>query len=284
MSRTVAGRLLLLVAVCIAFVRDDGSGRSLLAAEVTDLTTWTVVEDPPDPAFSADVGVTTARLLAGDASIDRGTDIGLQSIDGLTVGDSTAGFFFDHREDFALAIDYRWSFDSADGFLGLGFGIGEDSDGQNSAGVAMLTRDGGAFGPFAATGRTNDVDLTPQTLSSETASLEGSLFVSYDAASGDITLGANDVIGAAAPDRTATFAGLQNDWNDQGLLASFFIRSDGPLPPNRWNGGNGEATFENFRVLSGSATAVPEPSLAWLAVSGLAWYGRRRLRHRSKPA
>ena len=227
-------------------------------AAITDLSTWTLVEDPPNANFSAIQTSTNVTLGAG-GPVPAGVDIGFQSVDGSTVSNSTVGHFFDPNSDFSIAIDYAWNFNSAAGFLGLGFGIGEDSAGENSAGVAMLTSNGSPFLTFGGAARVNDADQTPITLGITPSTLSGSMFVSYEASSGDIILGASTTPGAAGPTVTGTYSGIQNQWNDEDLLASFFIRSDGP-PGSQWLGGDANAVFSNFRVLSGSPVAIPEPS------------------------
>lgn len=98
-------------------------------ADVTDFGTWSLVEDPAHPGFSATAHGTSATLSAADLAIPAGTDIGYQSVNGSTPQTSTSGFYFRPDADFSLAIDYAWTFsNSPSGFLGLGFGIGEDSD------------------------------------------------------------------------------------------------------------------------------------------------------------
>ncbi|MEO1527402.1 MAG: hypothetical protein AAFX06_18385 [Planctomycetota bacterium] len=248
---------------------------SVANAAITDLSTWTLVEDPPNANFSAAQTAVNATLSAA-GPVPAGVDIGFQSVSGDTVSNSTAGHYFDTNSDFSIAIDYDWTFNSASGFLGLGFGIGEDSDGMNSAGVAMATSNGSPFLTFGGAARVNDADQAPLVLGATTSSLSGSLFVSYEAASGDILLGAATSTGAAAPTVTGTYSGIQNQWNDEALLASFFIRSDGPAG-GQWLGGDADAVFSNFRILSGSAVAVPEPSaVGVIALFGTTLAMRRR--------
>ncbi len=257
-------------------------------ANVTDFTTWTLVEDPADPDFGASVTSTLATVTAADGPVGSGTDIGFQSVDGATPAGSNFGFAFDPSSSFELAIDFDLSFTgSPSGLLGLGFGIGEDSDGTNSAGVAILTNNGSVFGPFGGASRINDVDQAPLVLSTG-ASLSGTFFVGYDAVTGDVTVGASQTPSASTPDAVGTFAGIQNQWGGGDLLASFFLRSqDLPLPGfDPWQGGGtAEAVFSNLRVLNGdpkSVGVIPEPATIALAVPGLialgAWtrLGRRR--------
>ena len=246
-------------------------------AAITDFRTWRRVEDPPHPSFDASQQATSATLSAGATAIPGGTDIGFQSVNGGTVAASNAGSYFDPSHDFTIAVDYAMTFTSANGFLGLGFGIGEDIDGMNSAGVAMLTSNGSPFLSFGGAARINDVTQSPVAIPLS-SSLVGSLFIDYTAASGDVVVGASTTPGGASPAEIGTFAGIQNQWSGENLLASFFLRSDGPLPGSGWLGGDANAVFSNFRVLNGSAVAIPEPSsfMAGLLVVGAVTVRRRR--------
>ncbi|WP_145384615.1 hypothetical protein [Stieleria neptunia] len=236
-------------------------------ADVTDFGTWSLVEDPAHPAFSATVHGGSATLSAGNLGIPAGTDIGFQSVNGSTPQTSTGGFYFRPDADFSLAIDYAWTFsNNPSGSLGLGFGIGEDGDGMNAAGVAMGTNDGAPFLSFGGAARINDVDQTPEPLGGSLflnpSSSSGTLFVAYEASSGDVVVGAATAPDAAAPTVSHTYAGIQNQWSGDDLMASFFIRSDAQTPLTAWSGGNADAVFSNFRVLNGNPVAIPEPSTA----------------------
>lgn len=250
-------------------------------AEITNLSHWTLVEDPPHAGFTAAADVTSAALFAGDTAIPRGTDIGFQSINANTVQEATAGYAFDPNSDFSLAIDYSLTFSGTPiGGLGLGLGIGEDADGNNSAGVAMLTSNGSPMLTFFGAARVNNADQPGLLLAGQPATLSGSLFVDYEAASGDVTIGASPTPAAATATVSDTFLGIQNQWNDQLLMASFFLRSDQPPLGSAWQGGQAEAVFSNFRVLSGSPVAIPEPSsaVALLCLLTPSAMGRRRRR------
>lgn len=250
-------------------------------AAITDFSTWTLIQDPADPNFVGASTATDANLSAIGGPISRGTDIGFASIDAATVAGSTSGYFFRPESDFQIAVDYSLAFSNSPvGSLGLGFGIGEDASGANSAGVSFLTQDGAPILTFGGAARVGDVNQTPKLLALA-PELSGSLFIGYEAATGDITVGAASSAGASSPTVTGTFEGLQNQWNDADLLASFFIRSDGLVPGSQWNGGNADAVFSNFRVIQGTATAIPEPAAVCFLTATLslliAWRRRKRL-------
>lgn len=253
-------------------------------AAVTDFSTWTKVTDPAHAGFSATQGGSSVTLSAGNLPVPAGTDIGFQSISGLTPQSSTSGFFFSPNADFSLAVDYAWSFSNTPtGFLGIGFGIGEDQNGENSAGVSMGTSNGSPLLSFAAAARVNDVDQTPLSLGNpilNPSTLSGTLFVGYEASSGDVILGAAPTQGAATAVYSATYTGIQNNWSDGDLMASFFLRSDAPPLTTAWQGGNADAVFSNFRVLSGSPVAIPEPSTAISSALILGVLNCRRRRRR----
>jgi hypothetical protein len=246
------------------------------SAAITDLTTWTQVQDPPHGNFTASATPTAATLLAGNGAVPSGTDIGYQSVNGLTPALSSAGYAFNPAASFSVAIDFAMTFaNSPTGALAIGFGIGEDGNGANSAGAVMFTANGTPQLFFGGAARIDDVTQPAQAILVP-ASASGTLFASYDAASGNITLGAAPTMSAVAPLGTTTFTGIQNSWDDTDLITSFFLRSDSTLGP-AWQGGNGQAVFSNFRVLSGSPVVVPEPSgLAMLALTATAFARRRR--------
>jgi hypothetical protein len=234
-----------------------GSNAATAEGDIVDFSNWSVVQDPPNTQFTASATPTQATLRAGNGAVPLGTDIGYQSVNGATPAVSTQGYAFSHLADFAVAIDFDLSFTGSPiGALSLGFGIGEDADGRNSAGVGMGTFGGGAVSNFLGAARVNDQDQDVLDLGLA-STLSGSLFVSYDAASGDVTVGAAPTMGAAAPTASGTYAGIQNQWTDGDLQLAFFLRS-GPL--FAWSGGGqGQAVFSNLRVLDGAPFAVPEP-------------------------
>jgi hypothetical protein len=163
------------------------------------------------------------------------------------------------------------------GILGLGFGIGEDGAGANSAGALMVTNGGLPFLSFGGAARVGDVD-EPALVLASAATLSGSLFVGFEAATGTITVGASQTPGAVSADASDTFDAIQTNWAGEDLLASVFMRSD----ILGWaGGGTAEAEFSNFRVLEGSAILIPEmsivvPGFGLFAVLGVAM--RRRVR------
>jgi hypothetical protein len=148
----------------------------------------------------------------------------------------------------------------------------------------MVTKNGNAFGTFTAAGRVDDSNLMPLPIGVG-AALRGSMFVGYNALTGDVILGASQSAGASSPIATTTHAGIQNDWDDDGLLVSLFLRSQAvplPLLPDLlpWQGGDADAIFSNLRVLSGTprevgaATGVPLPSSLALLMPGLLLWRR----------
>ncbi len=228
-------------------------------AQIEDLSQWSLVEDPANKNFSAAQFADQAELAAADGPVPSGTDIGFQSVDGDTPASSLLGYAFVPDQDFTVAIDFDTSFlGSPSGFLSLGFGVGECRDGMNSAGVAMSTFNGNPFLSFGGAARIGDVDQSPIVLNLG-ASSEGSLFVSLNADSGNITIGASAKPGDSSPTATASFDGIQKQWNGDDLLVSFFMRS-GPLTP--WSGGGvGQFVFSNLRVLDGQAVNVQDPGI-----------------------
>lgn len=243
-------------------------------ASITDFTNWTLVQDPPSASFFSSASMTTAELFADGGPVPIGTDIGYQSVDGATAATSTAGYAFDSAASFSIAIDYEFFFTGpAVGFLSLGFGVGVDGAGMNSAGALMTTSNGAAFGTFAGGARVNDVDQA-SFISLLPATLSGSLFVSYDAMSGDVTVGASQSQGAGSPATSSTFSGIQNMWPEGDLLASFFIRSG---PTVAWTSGDVNAFFDNLRVLEGEARQIPAPGpVALFGLASAAAMTRRR--------
>ena len=250
------------------------------AGPITDFNCWTEVVDPAHPNFSSSIDSPSQVTLSANGGVPLATDIGFKSINGLTAALSNSGNVFDPAFDFSLAIDYDFNpqFLLGVGGMTLGFGIGEDADGMNSAGIVLTTTSPGL--PVASSGgaaRVDDVDQLPLlvTLFSE---YEGSFFVSYEAASGNVTVGIGDT-GAAAPEFTGTFNGIQNSWDNVKLFPSFFIRSDNALNM-AWASGSADAIFSNFRILEGVAMElIPEPTTLGLAVLGcLGIFARRRKR------
>ena len=247
------------------------------AAPITDLAGWTLLQDPPHPGMTGSVGVSGEASLLASGAVPSGTDIGYASVNGPDVAASTAGRYFDPAAAFSVAIDFDVSATGSVGAGAIGFGIGEDAAGADSAGVGLVIVNGAptAFGTAA---RVADVDQPIEAFPTLPFS-SGRFFVSYSPAA-DIVLGVNATPGAAAPSLTRSLSGLQAQWDGEPLLVSFFLRSQS-APPLAGALGAGQlgAVFSNFQVLSGTPIAVvPEVSAAGLiawAIAG-ACSGRRR--------
>ena len=61
------------------------------AGPISDLNTWTLVEDPAHPNFSSSVDSPSQITLSASGAVPNATDIGYQSVDGATPGTSTSG-------------------------------------------------------------------------------------------------------------------------------------------------------------------------------------------------
>jgi len=253
-------------------------------ASINDFNTWTLVEDPDHANFTASIdSPSQLTLTAGDGEVAAGVDIGYQSVNGATASGSTQGYAFDPAQDFALSVAFNFDFGAGPdvGELAIGFGIGEDAGGENSAGVTVYTKDGSLAavpitGAYFGAARVNDATQSPLPLT-DLSDMNGRFFVSYDAASGSVTVGVADSPSATVADSSTTFAAIQPSWPGGFLLASMFLRSDGVLGQN-WQSGGADAAFSDLRVDEGAAVLlVPEPtSLVLLAGTGLAAIRRRR--------
>lgn len=235
-------------------------GTRFVFGDISNFTNWEIYGDPVDANMTGSATADEAQLNA-TGPVSSGTDIGFSSVNGRTVNDASNGYFFSPASDFEIAVDYDLSHASAMGGFGLGFGIGEERTGENSAGIGMATNNGAPLLTFAGAARVNNVTQTAQ-FTGLSSTLSGSMFVSYDAATGDITLGASTTQAGSLPEDSVTYAGVQNQWNDNSLMASFFIRSQAipVFAPNGFEAGTADAIFSNFRVINGQPIAVPEPN------------------------
>ncbi|TWT43203.1 PEP-CTERM sorting domain-containing protein [Botrimarina hoheduenensis] len=235
------------------------------AASITDLNAWTQLQDPPHPGMAGVVDNASQVTLTATGAVPSGTDIGYASVNGPDVAGSTGGYYFDPAQSFVVAIDFDLSAGGSIGGGGIGFGIGEDVGGTDSAGVGLALLNGAPL-LFSAASRVNDIDQ-PLSNFAAAATASGRLFVNYNAATGDITLGVNAMQGVGMASDTVTLAGLQNLWDDEPLLVSFFLRSQAAGPIPALTAGSLEAVFSNFEVLSGTPlTVVPEPASLFLTV------------------
>jgi len=251
------------------------------AATITDFNNWTLLEDPPHANFSSSVDSSSQVTLAASGALPSGTDIAYQSFDGFDAAGSTGGWAFDPNSDFSVSIGFDLSFTGGLGGFTIGFGIGEDRDGTDSAGVILASMNGSPAA-YAGVGRENDNDV-PAVGIGATVQSTGRFIVTYDQALGDVTVGVStdgdDVIDGAP----GLLSGMKAMWDGEMLGVSFFARGDNGV--FSFSGGGADAVFTDLRVLSGSAielpVTVPEPSaivLAVLGVFGVALAGRRRRR------
>ena len=250
-------------------------------AGIIDLSQWTLVQDPPHPQLTSSIDSSAQiSLRAAGGPIPNGTDIGYQSVNGFDVGSSTFGWAFDPGFSFSVALDFNLTFVSPSGGFTIGMGIGEDRDGTDSAGVA-LTSQNGFLSPFFGAARVNDVTQSP-VLVGVPGQATGRFIVSYDTAGGDVAVGVS-TNGDDTPEGLGVFSHIQNSWDHERLLVSFFARGDNGV--FHWTSGTANAIFSNLHVISGApesispTSVVPEPStLALLGTGaiGLIVVGRRR--------
>ncbi|MEM9345178.1 MAG: PEP-CTERM sorting domain-containing protein [Planctomycetota bacterium] len=263
-------------------------------AQIENLTNWDLYTDSP--------GATASQLNAMTGTADpnlaqlnfidsvpqnQGFDIGYGSVNANTIDDATSGYYFSTTEDFTVRMQFTLDLANPDGLVGIGLGIGEDRAGTNSVGVGFAVGHSGTFGtiPGYAGALTDGLGRTQSLLLSvaPAASYSGSLTVSYDADTGNVTVGAAEGLGVSdplAPTNSTTFIASEfANWNgDDKLLVSFFLRSDAlGLPPiGSWTGGAANADFFDFTVIEGTPIEVPEPTSLALLGLGLSLIARRR--------
>ena len=229
------------------------------AAAIEDLNDWTLIEDPEHPGMSATVDSPLQVTLRATGAVPTATDIGYASVDGADVANSTSGYYFDPSSSFEVAVDFDLSSMSLVGGGAIGFGVGEDVAGADSAGITLGFLNG-APALFATGGRVDNIDQGVNPLA-VAAFGTGRFFAEYDSLTGDIVLGVNATPGAAAPSVISTLSAFQDQWDEEPLLVSFFLRSQAVSPFPALTSGEATAVFSNFEVLSGSPIAVvPEPT------------------------
>ena len=224
--------------------------------------------------------------LIANGSMPAGADIGYQSVNGNNVADSSFGSYFSASQDFHIAIDFSLNTVTSSGITAIGFGIGEDSAGTNSAGVLLAVLDTG-LRVFSGARRIDDASLIQFLGPAPTTS--GRFFVRYESLSGDIIFGVNTTPGSTTPSNTGTFSdtfsGIQKLWKGDELLASFFLRSGDPGLASSMTSATASAVFSNFEVLEGlPVSLVPLPPAIWLfgfGLSGLFGIARRKARSAS---
>lgn len=243
--------LLFVVVICL-----PGAARG---SSITLFSMWSLVEDPPHAGMSASVDSDSQVTLEATGAISSGTDIGFASVNGGEVDDSTSGYYFSPESDFSIAVDFDVSFLNQMGAGAIGLGVGEETIGANSAGVALGFANNSPLS-FATSGRIGNIDQDITGVPAAPAT-SGRFFVDYDGVSREFSVGVG-AAGAAAPSHAPVVASvLQSDWNDKPLLVSFFLRSQ-EIPLlllSELTSGDVTAVFSNFEVLSGTPIQVPEP-------------------------
>ena len=148
---------LLCFASCIVIFPSEAMGT------ITNFTSWTLTQDPAHALLGGLSTSDSATLTAGNGVIAAGPDVGFASVNGTTVSNSTSGSFFSSASDFSLAINYNLAAAFPFGFgtsaIFIGFGIGEDIAGVDSAGITLGAVNLGSSTALslAATARVNDL-------------------------------------------------------------------------------------------------------------------------------
>ncbi|MEM6334068.1 MAG: PEP-CTERM sorting domain-containing protein [Planctomycetota bacterium] len=249
------------------------------SAQITDFNAWTLIQDPPDPDLAATIATDGSKAtLTATAPVARTTSIGLASINGQDVASSTQGFFFDPANSFKIAVDFDARTNAQnppDTVFLFGFGVGEATDRDNSVTTVFTWERADFFPTFFSVVDLAMVDGRSQWGSFLSASPgQGSLFVQYDAESGDVFTGFASDVNATNPEIESAFPAIQNDWDEKRLIVSIYLHGG---TGDNTTGGGIEATFSNFRVLDGTPIAIPEPASLTLlaAAAGLALTRRR---------
>jgi hypothetical protein len=219
---------------------------------------WSETEDPPGNMLITE---TNGRLEG------QSTTTALPHEDAIYLSDGPGGFAVSTASDFQAKVDYTViDIDGAANALSrvaLQFGVGTDPSGDNSA--AIVVGIGSVAGnpvPVLGTAtRTGNVDDSPILLPG--ATLTGTLYISYAAATDVLHLSA---VGYGAGGNS--YPGLvQGAWGADDLLIGIGFRGGGVAL------GPGDAWFDNFELTTG---AIPEPASAGVFLVGAAGLVRRR--------
>lgn len=193
--------------------------------------------------------------------------------DALYLSNSLAGFRLSTGEDFEMTLDYDFGQVSGNGPAGttmtLVFGVGRDLEGFDSAAIGYGFVSTSIFGiPVVIPGlggayRINDVQ-TENPLGFVSSS--GTFRIDYDSAADVLTLGDGSLSYSLAD-----VVRNPGAWNADSVYLSMGVRGNG------FTLASGDASLDNFRIISGTTIPVPEPASVVLCLGGLLLFtGRRR--------
>lgn len=250
------------------------------ATFVTD-TDWSRFEGPSHPnltsrrEFAINPGrpISAVWYVQAEGDVPASTLAGFASIDADRVGQATRGFYFDSAQSFSFGIEFIDSFLSFDGAGVAGLRIGRSIDGADSAGIEVGLGGVDAAQPISAVGSVGGAAVASRPFV-EVSDGQGSLSVSYDAATGDVTAGWS--LGGPSLLEAQVLPGIGSQWTAGPLFVWFYVRSEGIVDLAPGTGRPLEAIFLRQEVLNGTPVRVPEPEAVALAVAAVVGNRMRR--------
>ncbi|MEM8875561.1 MAG: PEP-CTERM sorting domain-containing protein [Planctomycetota bacterium] len=188
--------------------------------------------------------------------------------DALYLSNGSAGFRLSTADPFNMQLDYSYA-TTADVSsplegLALVFGVGVDTDGQDSAAIGFGTANAGIGNLTGATVAFRVDDAQTVSLPDTTVSSTGTFVIDYAPDTDTLTFSTND---GFSDDLTGLVQGI---WGTDALFVSFGARGNG-FATDQFN-----SFFDNFVINTGTLVAVPEPaSVGLIAFGGLALRRRR---------